>query len=376
MNEPESFSSYQANLRRGEMLRDQNRHVEAEKYLQLAIAEQPENAEGYYELAFCYCNWTDHSKKALETIDRAISLDPNQSEFFALRAWILGNLNKHKDSLQVADHALGMNPYNIMALNAQTRAYSSLSDWRQAETSARRTLAIDPRNEQAVTFLSQALRFQGRLAESEAASAGLLAHVPDSAMAQCSAGWSALQAGDYRRANLFFMEALRLDPNYDYARRGLLHSFNSRVWIYRVYFQVIAWLGSHGRGMRIFFLVLIYVVYQFLLASLRAEYGSYNAQPWIFVAVIFYLVLFGFGRSFGNFFLLFDRFARHALTTKEKAWTLVPVALYTYVMYYEIDREAWIQTAILTGVLLFFLWGVLWPRFQDAFARISAKDRN
>jgi len=123
--------------------------------------------------------------------------------------------------------------------------------------------------------------------------------------------------------------------------------------------------------MRIFFLVLIYVVYQSLLASLRAEYGSYNAQPWIFVAMVFYLVLFGFGRSFGNFFLLFDRFARHALTTREKAWTLAPVAIYTFVMYYEITHEAWIQTGILTGVLVFFLWGVLWPRFQDAFVKAT-----
>ncbi len=353
------------------MLRNQSRYPEAEKYLQQAIGEQPENAQGYYELAFCYCNWTGQSKKALDTIDRAISLDPDQAEFFALRSWILGNLNKHKDSLRVAGQALEMNPFDLLGLNAQTRAYTCVSDWKQAEASARRTLAVYPENELAANFLAQALRQQGRLQESDAVTSSLLAQVPDDAMAQCNAGWSALQMGDHRRANQFFMESLRLDPHYEYARRGLLHSFNSRVWIYRIYFQMIAWLGKHTRGMRFVILAVIYIVYQVILAGIRGKYGQDQdkAWAWIFVAMVFYLILFGFGRSFGNFFLLFDRFARHALTTKEKIFSVVVMLTYAFVMCYEIGGESWPQTAILTGVLVFFTWGVLYPRFQDALQR-------
>ena len=275
--------------------------------MQRAIGEEPENAEAYYQLAFCYCNWPGHSKQALQTIDRAISLEPTRADFFALRSWILGNLEKYKEALSTAEEGLGMSPYDLLALNSRTRAHSQLYNWVKSEESARETLAYYPRNEMAANFLAQALRQQGKLDESREVIARLLAHVPDSAMAQCNAGWSALQAGDYRSANNFFMEALRLDPNYDYARRGLLHAFNSRVWIYRVYFHLIAWLGKFGRVTRFFFLVIIYVVYQFVLAEIRSQYSEVESQEWIILAMVFYLILFGFGRSFGNFFLLFDR---------------------------------------------------------------------
>jgi tetratricopeptide (TPR) repeat protein len=365
----ETSSGFRSNLQRGELLRGQGRYAEAEKFLQAAIGAEPGQAEGYFELAFNYCNWTGHGKKALATIDRAISLDPNHAEYYSLRAWILGNLDRHQESLRVAEQALNMNPYSLLALNAQTRTYVDLHEWAQAETSARRTMAIFTLNETAANLLAVALRQQGRLDESNAVTASLLAQVPDNAMAQSNAGWSALQAGDHRRANIHFMEALRLDPDYDYARLGLLHSFNSRVWIYRIYFQFVSWLGKHKDGMRYFWLIVIYLVYRVVIATIRTEMGSHDATYWIFVAVAFYLILFGFGRSFGNFFLLLDPFARHALTTKEKGWALFAATFYGIILGVEISGQAWTQVAILSAVPAFFLWGVFMPRLQDAFAR-------
>ena len=364
----ESISGYRANLQRGELLRAQGRYAEAEKFLQAAIAEEPSQAEGYYELAFCYCNWPGHGKKALSTVDRAISLEPNHAEYYSLRAWILGNLDRHQEALRVADQALNMNPYSLLALNAQTRTYIDLHEWTQAEASARRTLATYTLNESAANLLAIALRQQGRLAESNAVTASLLAQVPDNAMAQSNAGWSALQTGDYRRANIHFMEALRLDPDYDYARLGLLHAFNSRVWIYRIYFQMVAWLSKHKDGMRYFWLIVIYLVYRVVIATIRTEMGD-KGTYWIFVAVAFYLILFGFGRSFGNFFLLLDPFARHALTRKETGWALFAATFYGIILGVEIAGQAWTQVAVLSAVPAFFLWGVFMPRLQDALAR-------
>jgi tetratricopeptide (TPR) repeat protein len=364
----ETSSGYRANLQRGELLRGQRRYAEAEKFLQTAIAAEPDQAEGYFELAFNYCNWPGHGKKALATIDRAISLDPSLAEFHSLRAWILGNLDRHQESLRVAEHALNMNPYSLLALNAQTRTYIDLHEWAQAEASARRTMAVYTLNETAANLLAVALRQQGRLAESNAVTASLLSQVPDNAMAQSNAGWSALQAGDHRRANIHFMEALRLDPGYDYARLGLLHSFNSRVWIYRIYFQLVAWLSKHKDGMRYFWLIVIYLAYRIVIATIRTEMGEHGTY-WIFVAVAFYLILFGFGRSFGNFFLLLDPFARHALTGKEKAWAVFAATFYSIILGVEIAGQAWMQAAILSAVPAFFLWGVFMPRLQDAFAR-------
>ncbi len=361
-------TNFQANLQRGEMLRQQGRYPDAERYLQLAISAQPSNAEGYFELAFCYCNWSGHSKQALATIDHAISLDPNNADFFSLRAWILGNLNRDKEAVQAADQALAMNPFSLLALNAQTRSYADLRQWTQAEANARRTLEHFPRNELAANFLAIALRGQGRLAESEAVTARLLAQVPDNALAQCNAGWSALQMGDHRRANQHFVEALRLDPNYDYARRGLLHSFNSRVWIYRLYYQFISWLGNHRTSMRWFYVIVIYLAYRVILTTLRAEFGEEGVH-WTLVLIALYLVIFGCGRSFGNLFLQLDPFARFALTQKEQGWSYLAGSLYAVFLLLAVNAHAWPQLAVLLVIPLFFLWGVLYPRVRDSWAR-------
>jgi tetratricopeptide (TPR) repeat protein len=363
-------SDFQANLQRGELLRDQHRYPEAEKYLQEAIALEPARAEGYYELAFCYCNWDGHEAQGLATIDRAIGLDPNHAEFFALRAWILGNLDRNQEAINVAHQALILNPTSILALNAQTRAYNDLKEWRQSEIHARRVLALNANNNLAGNFLAIALRQQGRAQESEAVTAGLLSRAPDGALTQCNAGWSALQAGDPRRANRHFLEALRLKPNYDSARLGLLHSFSSRVWIYRLFFQYALWLGRHKKGMRIFFILTIYMGYRLAIVTLRTEFGPQGLQ-WGLVLVAFYLILFGFGRSFGNLFLLLDPFARHALTGKEKAWSILAGLVYGLLIASLISQAAWPQAGVLLVIVGLFLWNVLIPRFQDAFRRAT-----
>ena len=372
-NETESegpSSSYQANLQRGELLCHQSRHADAEKYLQQAIGEQPSNAEGYYQLSFCYCNWKGHIDQAMQAINRALSLDPSRAEFYALRSWILGNKDKDKESLEVAFYAISLNPFDLLALNARTRAYSSLCDWQNAEASARSTLELYAQNELAATFLSEALRRQGRNRESEEVSAGLLSRVPNNSMAQCSAGWAALEAGGYQRANQHFMEALRLDPNSNNARQGLLHSFNSRVWVYRFYFQFVAWLSRFQRGMQWMFFILIYIVYRVIQTELSSQFGN-EGLHWGLVLAAVYLVLFGFGRSFGNFFLMLDPFARYALTWKERAWSCLAAAIYGFFLTVEILDQAWPQAAVLVGILLFFLCGVLIPLFQDKISSSS-----
>ena len=253
-----------------------------------------------------------------------------------------------------------------MAANAQVRAHVRLHEWTEAETRARHALELDADNELAANLLALTLRQQGRLEESEAVSGGLLARAPDTAMSHSNSGWSSLQAGDHRRANQHFLEALRLDPNDDYARRGLLHSFNSRVWTYRIYFQFVAWLGRYRKEMRFLFIFLIYVVYRFVVTGLRTEFGREGVN-WSVVVVATYLVLFGFGRSFGNLFLLLDRFARHALKRKEIAWSIFAGLIYAFLLGSLINAHAWPQAAILAAIVLLFLWGALEPHFSIGF---------
>jgi tetratricopeptide (TPR) repeat protein len=370
---PDESFSFQANLQRGRLLREQGRYADAEKFLQSAIGEEASNAIGYFELAFCYCNWGEHSPQALQAIDRAIGLDPTRAEFFALRAWILGNLDKHQESLQAAKQALELNPDDTLALNAKARTYIDLKEWSEAETAARQSLAINTDDEVAGNILAIALRQQGRLRESEALTASMLSQAPEDALSQSNAGWSALQAGDYRRANRHFLEALRLNPNFDNARKGLVHAFNSRVWIYRIYFQYLAWMSKHKTGMRYFIVFTIYVAYRYVIGTIRVELG-HKSGDWIAVVVAFYFIFFGFGRSFGNFFLLLDPFARHALGRKEIVLSSLVMLAYSFLLFVVVWDKAWPQTAILVALPACFVWAALWPRIQDALSTRSGID--
>jgi tetratricopeptide (TPR) repeat protein len=348
-----------SHLQRGMMLRQTGRFALAENSLQQAIGLEPNNPLGYYQLAFCYCNWDGHAKKALATVDRAIALQPNHADSHALRAWILGNLNRHKDAIKTAEQALALDPHDLLAWNARTRAWCSQHKWREMETSARATLAVDPENDLAANFLAIALRHLGRRAESEQVVAQILARVPDDPIAQTNAGWSALEAGDHRRANEHFLTALRLDPHYEYARTGLLHSFNARVWFYRLYFRIVTAIGKMQVVGRYLTVIFIYIIYRIVVTQLEHQ-GRYGREAAL-VIVGYYILLLVFPRSFGNLFLLLDRFARHALTRKEKAWSAVAGLFYGLLLFAAYADQFWIPLALLLVPPACYLWSIFLP---------------
>jgi len=80
---------------------------------------------------------------------------------------ILGNLDKYQEAIRVAGQALEIDPYDILALNARSRAYIDLHDWTDAESNARHTLELDAHNEVRVSELDDNLfqcttRYDGR----------------------------------------------------------------------------------------------------------------------------------------------------------------------------------------------------------------------
>ncbi len=358
MSSPSDFG-YWSLLQRGMMLRDTGRFAQAESFFQQAIGLDPDSAMGYHQLAFCYCNWDGHAKKALNTIDRAIALQPGTASYHALRAWILGNLNRHKDAVKTADQALGLDPHEILAWNAKTRACCAQSKWRDMEASARETLAVDPENDLAANFLAIALRHLGRRAESEQIIAQILARVPENPTAQTNAGWSALEAGDHRRANEHFLTALRLDPHYENARTGLLQSFNARVWFFRMYLKIITPIRRMQTVGRYTTVILIYIVYRVVVTQLE-HLGSLGRQVAL-VVIGFYILLLVFPRSFGNLFLLLDRFARHALTRKEKAWSAVAALFYGLLLFEAYVEGYWIPLVLLLIPSACYLWSIFFP---------------
>jgi len=358
---------YFPNLQRGILLREQGRYKQAIEYLKNAIAANPEAAQPYYQIAFCECDLGE-AKNALKTLERAIKLDPNVAEHFALQAWVQTNLSRYGAALKSCEKALSMNPFSIFAHNTKARIHLTKYNFKKAEEAAREVLKTHPRNCYALNILASSLRMQGRYGESQEVVKLLLSSYPNVTEAHASAGWTALEIGDYQMAYDHFLIALQKNPNSESAKRGLKQAINSRVPIYRFMRKMLVVL-SRNKYARVI-LIAALMVYTFFLSPLVPD--PVNEVVWVTWIIGAYFII--FTRGFANFFLLFHPIGRHALTRKEKIVAYLTVCVVSVILLatcfsYFISQESypdeWIFEVVSLSVLLSFLLAVRYVPIKD-----------
>jgi hypothetical protein len=178
------------------------------------------------------------------------------------------------------------------------------------------SLSLDADNSLSANQLAQALRLQNKLVENATHLSGMLERDPEDPFTHANAGWTALQRGQHREAETHFREALRLDPDFDYAREGLLNSFRARSPLYRGYLKYCFWMQRLSGGAR---WAVILGLYFGVKLSRAVFQGPYKMIGVGIGALYFLLVLWVWiAKGVGNFILLFDKFAKHALRRNEK----------------------------------------------------------
>jgi tetratricopeptide (TPR) repeat protein len=309
-------SSLSPHIRLGMQCRELNRPKDAERHFKDALAEDPNDDFALHQLAMTIHMQDDREREALQIMDQAIGIDPNDAYHHAGRAFILSSLDRGADALKAARTARELDPYLDAAITAEAQAHLVMKNWAEAERAAREALAIDPDDATPANLLSHALRMQGKRAENDAQISGLLERDPENEHTHFNAGWSALNRGDHRTAETHFREALRINPSFDPAREGLLTSFRARSPIYRGYLNYCFWMSRLKAGARWAIILGLYFGFK-LLRSVAEQFSPGLA---IGIAVSYFVfVLWGFiADPFGNFILLFDPFARYALRKSEK----------------------------------------------------------
>jgi tetratricopeptide (TPR) repeat protein len=346
---------YYALCNRGFQLIQISRYTDAERELQSAITLNPLNPHAYLLLAQCYNSWPGKEKKALEIVDRALALGPNDDHALALKAGILIDLDHDLEGLKTAEMALAIDPVNTFALKQQTRALLGLGRWRDAEENSLHTLEVAPRDIGALQLLAVSFRQMGKIEQSRRVMDQVLAQVPNNPWAQVQAGQGALRAGDFRQADTHFREALRLDPNIEAARAGLIASLNSRVWFFRVHYQFRMWLLTQNTE------VLRILLIVGLLSYNRLYFHFKDTLPidWGVAVILILGALLLFPEYFANCFLLMDPFARLALTQSEKTRAGLSGLAYLAGMGYLIFLHAWVPLGVTAIPPFVFLWAVL-----------------
>lgn len=303
-------------LAHGLLLQDQGRLEEAEACFYGVLSRDPDNDFVHSRLALCLMNQPGKKARALETINEAIRIRADEPFYHALRGLILSDLHRGKEALESVDRAVALNPEDSFTLAAKAAAWCSMERWAEGEEWSRKALAVDPDNAMASNLLAHTLRLQGKSTLNAEAVARLLAADPEDSLAHLNAGWSALQQGDQKRAESHFREALRLDPDSEAARDGLIESFRARSVFYRAYLSYCFLMQRFTGGKQWAIIIGIYLVYRLLREALGAIHPlAAGLLGILWLGLVLWVWL---APGIGNFLILTDRSARLALKKGER----------------------------------------------------------
>ncbi len=96
--------------------------------------------------------------EADENFKKAIAYSPNTYDSYAFYARYLKTVNRDPEAIQMAQKALQINPYSVIALQALMGAYSDLGQWDNLKQIAQQTLAVLPNDSTAENYLQAATK--------------------------------------------------------------------------------------------------------------------------------------------------------------------------------------------------------------------------
>jgi tetratricopeptide (TPR) repeat protein len=162
-----------------------------------------------------------------------------------------------------------------------------------------------------------ALTKLGRNEEAGAALGQSLSRDPHNAVTHANQGWTYLHQGDHKKALEHFREALRIDPELDFARAGMVEALKSRHLIYRIMLRYFLWMGRLGRQAQWGIIIGLYVGYEVVLRTARADP---KLAPYLYPLVVLYIVfvyLTWTASPLFNLLLRLNRFGRYALSRSQ-----------------------------------------------------------
>lgn len=304
---------------RGLVMLQRGRPAEAEPFFRESLGADPHQPHVLYYLALVLNaqGGRERNKEALDVVVTALALTAEDPDLHALRAEILIDLDRPGEADAAAREAVRLAPEDPGAWTVTGLVLLSLERWPAAEEAARKALSFDTHNARANQVLLHALRMQGKREEDEALTGMMLAANPESDHTQANAGWSKLRHGSPADAETHFLEALRINPENDYAREGMKQAFRSRSRLYHAYLRFGFFLASLPQGASFGIMLGLYFGYRLTSRFLHSVGADLLAMGF----AMLYLAFVGWSYwspALGNMLLWRDRRARHALTRAEK----------------------------------------------------------
>lgn len=358
-------------LIRAQLLLGQQRYELAEEELRKEIAEVPEAALGHALLAICLGK-RERFDEATQEARAAIHADPELGFAHYALGTIFLERSRFDEASTAIEEALRLDPENpdyhavVAAVRMEQRR------WPDALAAAEAGLAFDAEHVSCNNLRAAALVKLGRREEAGATLESALARNPENAVTHANQGWALLHRHDPKKAMEHFREALRLEPNNDWARAGIVESLKASNPVYGIMLRYFLFMGRmSGRAQWMIILGAFFGMR--VLRSLRTANPALAPliTPIATIYVIFALMTWISAPLF-NLFLRVHPVGKHALSSEQKTasnWVgaCILAGLVSLTVWLGFKSENAHYAALMFGMLLLPLCGIFtlqegWPR--------------
>lgn len=304
-------------IQRAELLIQQDRHAQAEDVLRQVLSEEPDFGIAHSLLAICIMRDRDKLAEATLEAEQGIHLDPDSGFAFYVHAIVMNARNRFEDAMGSVVRAIELDPSEARYHGTQAQLFAKKEKWEPCLETAQTGLQFDAEDEVCQLMNTLALERLGRIDDSLAEADRAIANDPDDSYAHSAKGWALYASGDYKEAQVSFREALRLDPNNEMARSGMVRALNSRHFIFRVMTQFLLWVSRLNPSVQYGLVIGLWVGINVLQA-----YGRNNEwiRPFVLpisLSYLLFVILSWIAHPLFNTLLRFNAFGKYLLSRSE-----------------------------------------------------------
>ncbi len=312
-------------LERAQLLLAQGRANDAIAQLKNALQQDPGSDEALSLYARCQFAQKDY-EAGIATINNAISIDPENSYYFYLLGFGYYSANKNKMALEAFKQSQEMDPYFAETYGLMAHVYIEQKDFNKGLATANEGLEIDPENITCLNARSIALNKMHKTDDAINTMQNALAQDPDNEYTHCTVGWNYLEKGQHKIATKHFKEALRINPNMHNAQAGLKEALKSKIAPYRWLLRYSFWINNKGKKMRWIIPLGLYLTVRLLSSLLKMKDGTEYIAGSLIALYFLFILTSWLITPLANFFLLFHKDGKYALTQTEKKTAVTVVA--------------------------------------------------
>jgi tetratricopeptide (TPR) repeat protein len=358
-------------VQRALLLLQQSRYDMAERELRGALADDPDESISHSLLAMCLLERQAYDEATSEA-EQAIGLMPDQPMPHYAMAQVMRRRRRYADAERAIAEAIALDPFSSDYFAVQSAIYFDQRKWQAAKHAAEMGLSVDAEDVSCNNLRSMAMVKLGETADAFKSLEAALEREPENAYTHANLGWTKLEQGDPKSALNHFREALRLDPELDWARSGVVEALKARFFVYRWLLGYFLWMAKLSNRAQWAVVLGLYFGYRLVAAVARSspELAPY-LQPLVYIYIAFALLTWVAYPLF-NLLLCLHPVGKYALTKEQRRSSyLVGLCLVIGLAFLGLglarDDISFLMLALMCGLMMIPVAGTYqipegWPR--------------